>query len=73
MAGVDLRTVQQLLGHKDIKMTMRYSHLSRQHLQEAVGLLGLSLTGELQKQMAAVLRETKKSASLWHKSGTDEE
>ncbi|MEW6675413.1 MAG: site-specific integrase [Nitrospirota bacterium] len=36
MKGVDLRTVQQLLGHKDIKMTMRYSHLSPGHLQEAV-------------------------------------
>ncbi|MFZ6016426.1 MAG: tyrosine-type recombinase/integrase [Nitrospirota bacterium] len=39
MKGVDLRTVQQLLGHKDIKMTMRYSHLSPGHLQEAVGKL----------------------------------
>ena len=44
-------TVQELMGHKAIKMTMRYSHLSQQHLQEAVGLLGLSLSGEMQKQM----------------------
>lgn len=36
MSGCDIRTVQQLMGHKDIKMTMRYSHLSRSHLQEAV-------------------------------------
>lgn len=36
MQGVDLRTVQQLMGHKDIKMTMRYSHLSPGHVQEAV-------------------------------------
>jgi len=34
--GCDIRTVQQLMGHKDIKMTMRYSHLSKSHLQEAV-------------------------------------
>ena len=54
MAGVNLRAVQELLGHKDIKMTMRYSHLSRQHLQEAVGRLSLSLTGEMQKQMDSV-------------------
>ena len=31
MNGVDLMTVKQLLGHKDIKMTMRYSHLSPDH------------------------------------------
>lgn len=36
MNGCDIRTVQQLMGHKDIKMTMRYSHLSKAHLQEAV-------------------------------------
>lgn len=54
MAGVNIRAVQELLGHKDIKMTMRYSHLSRQHLQEAVGLLGLSLTGEMQRQYGDV-------------------
>jgi integrase len=36
MQGVDLRTVQQIMGHKDIKMTMRYSHLSPGHIQEAV-------------------------------------
>lgn len=36
MQGVDLRTVQQIMGHKDIKMTMRYSHLSPEHVQGAV-------------------------------------
>ena len=39
MKGCDLRTVQQLMGHKEIKMTMRYSHLSKAHLQEAVSKL----------------------------------
>jgi integrase len=39
MSGCDFRTVQQLMGHKDIKMTMRYAHLSQDHLQEAVGKL----------------------------------
>ncbi len=28
MAGVDLRTVAQLLGHKTLQMVMRYAHLS---------------------------------------------
>jgi hypothetical protein len=36
MAGVDLRSVQELLGHKTIGMTVRYSHLAPTHLQEAV-------------------------------------
>jgi len=31
MAGVDIRTVQELLGHKSITMTMRYSHWSPEH------------------------------------------
>jgi site-specific recombinase XerD len=29
MAGVDLLTVKELLGHKQINMTVRYSHLAR--------------------------------------------
>lgn len=39
MSGASLKVVQQLLGHKDIKMTLRYSHLSQEHLHEAVGRL----------------------------------
>jgi site-specific recombinase XerD len=36
MAGVDLRTVQELLGHKSIAMTVRYSHLAPEHTLAAV-------------------------------------
>lgn len=36
MAGVDLKTVQELLGHKTIGMTMRYAHLSPNHKRLAV-------------------------------------
>jgi site-specific recombinase XerD len=39
MRGVDLRTVAQLLGHRDIKMTMRYAHLAPEHLEAAVNAL----------------------------------
>jgi integrase len=28
MAGIDLKTIQEILGHKEIKMTLRYAHLS---------------------------------------------
>jgi len=36
MAGVDLRTIQELLGHKSIGMTVRYSHLAPKHTLAAV-------------------------------------
>jgi len=36
MAGVDLRIVQDLMGHKTIAMTLRYSHLSPAHKLAAV-------------------------------------
>jgi len=40
MAGIDLKTVQELLGHKTIEMTLRYSHLSPDHKWRAVNVLG---------------------------------
>jgi integrase len=36
MAGVDIRTVQELMGHKSITMTMRYAHLSPEHRAAAL-------------------------------------
>ena len=36
MAGVDIRTVQELLGHKSITVTMKYSHLADDHRKAAV-------------------------------------
>lgn len=45
MAGVDLTTVSRLLGHKSLSMTLRYSHLSPGHLNNAVNVLDKALNG----------------------------
>ncbi|MEE8151959.1 MAG: site-specific integrase, partial [candidate division NC10 bacterium] len=45
MAGFDIRTVQELLGHKTIQMTLRYAHLSPDHKRAAVERLVPTATG----------------------------
>ena len=41
--GVDLYTVKELMGHKTLAMTERYSHLGENTLKQAVGKLDESL------------------------------
>jgi len=38
-AGVDIYTIKELLGHKDLRMTVRYSHLAPENLRSAVSVL----------------------------------
>jgi integrase len=63
MSGVDLTTVAKLLGHKSLKMTLRYAHLAPQHLAKAVNVLDATfnpkptlqlLDSETKKDLAAV-------------------
>jgi integrase len=36
MSGIDPRTVQKWMGHKDLKTTLRYAHVSPDHEREAI-------------------------------------
>jgi integrase len=44
-AGIDLTTVKELLGHKHITMTLRYTHLAPSHKVNAVNVLDGALNG----------------------------
>ncbi len=46
MKRVDLTTVKELLGHKSIMMTMRYSHPTPEHKKQAVESLDVIMTGQ---------------------------
>lgn len=39
MSGADLSTIQAVLGHKTLAMTERYSHLTNQHIKNAINRL----------------------------------
>ena len=39
MAGIDLNTIRELLGHSDYAMTLRYAHLAPEHKRAAVEVL----------------------------------
>jgi integrase len=43
MAGIDITTVKELLGHKTLTMTLRYAHLAPSHKVKAVEALEDSL------------------------------
>jgi len=42
MNGGNILTLQRILGHSSLAMTMKYAHLAPEHLQEAIKLNPLS-------------------------------
>lgn len=48
MAGVPQRTVMEILGHKDPRMTLRFQHLSPEHLSRAMKTLDHKIFPEKQ-------------------------
>ena len=56
MAGIDLTTVRELLGHKTLTMPLRYAYLAPTHKIKALDLLDETVSG-------------KSSAQLLHKKG----
>jgi hypothetical protein len=50
MSGVDLPTVKEILGHREIEMTLRYSHLAPAHKAKAVEKLGEALNNAVQNR-----------------------
>jgi len=61
MKGANLKAVQELLGHADMKMTIRYAHLSKEHLRDSVNLLNDLPHG---KQMVNIGPKAKRASNL---------
>ncbi|MGA2317597.1 MAG: site-specific integrase [Thermodesulfobacteriota bacterium] len=51
MAGVDLTAIKELLGHKTLTMTLRYSHLAPSHKVKAVDILDSVLNAKSSVQL----------------------
>ena len=46
MSGVDIRTVRELMGHADVNMAMRYTHMSPNHKSCAMETMERRFSGK---------------------------
>ena len=60
MSGVDIRTVQALMGHKALQATMIYAHLAPDHLKQAIEKLNYGPTLRIACKTLAGNRRGKK-------------
>jgi site-specific recombinase XerC len=64
MSGIfELKTVQELLGHKTLTMTLRYSHLAASHKGKALDTLEKTLTGQPRVQKKSIIRKKKEATA----------
>ncbi len=64
MNGVDIVTVAELMGHKDLSMTKRYSHPSPQHKKQAINKLKLETMDTYLDTKLIISTAPKKSNAL---------
>ena len=43
--GVHLRVIQEIMGHSDVRVTERYTHIASPAVREPAGLMGAALLG----------------------------
>ena len=63
MAGVDLVTVKEIMGHRDIETTLRYAHLAPDHLKDGVNR-GSLFTSAIKTDCGTLTKTTTKVESI---------
>ena len=62
MAGIDIYSIQKLLGHSSTSMTQRYAHLSDNHMTRAIDVLFKRMDTYMDTKQ--IMDETEKSDTI---------